>query len=72
LRIVPCLEFPANVSWLCDWCLYKSICPDDVSELDIHVLARILKNKEWAEEELSMLKGFWEMEKSYRLSVSKK
>jgi len=52
--------------------LYKSICPDDVSELDIHVLARILKNKEWAEEELSMLKGFWEMEKSYRLSVSKK
>ncbi len=20
-------EFPANVSWLCDWCLYKSICP---------------------------------------------
>ena len=168
-------EFPANVSWLCDWCLYKSICPmwrhgeeleekpeneylddpglrlvgeyvrikeeldeyrreaedkldklrealiafcereevsvvfgfdnkvtvkeseyiklpaknsderkelnevlrsigklDDVSELDVHVLARILKNKEWAEEELSMLKGFWEMEKSYRLSVSKK
>ena len=20
-------EFPANLSWLCDWCLYKSICP---------------------------------------------
>lgn len=20
-------EYPANVSWLCDWCLYKSICP---------------------------------------------
>lgn len=20
-------DFPANVSWLCDWCLYKSICP---------------------------------------------
>jgi putative RecB family exonuclease len=20
-------EFPANVSWLCDWCLYRSICP---------------------------------------------
>lgn len=20
-------DFPANVSWLCDWCLYKFICP---------------------------------------------
>jgi len=20
-------EFPANVSWLCDWCLYRPICP---------------------------------------------
>jgi putative RecB family exonuclease len=20
-------DFPANVTWLCDWCLYKSICP---------------------------------------------
>jgi putative RecB family exonuclease len=20
-------DFPANVSWTCDWCLYKSICP---------------------------------------------
>ncbi len=20
-------DFPANVSWLCDWCLYKPICP---------------------------------------------
>ena len=20
-------EFPANVTWLCDWCLYKPICP---------------------------------------------
>ena len=168
-------EFPANVSWLCDWCLYKSICPmwrhgeeleekpeneylddpglrlveeyvrikeeldehrreaeekldklrealiafcerekvsvvfgsdnkitvkeseyvklpakntearkelnevlrgigklDDVSELDIHALGRVLKSGEWSEEELGMLKGFWEMEKSYRLSVSKK
>ena len=168
-------EFPANVSWLCDWCLYKSICPmwrhgeeleekpeneylddpglrlveeyvrikeeldehrreaeekleklrealiafcereevsvvfssdnkitvreseyiklpakntearkklnellrgmgklDDVSELDIHALGRVLKSGEWSEEELGVLKGFWEMEKSYRLSVSKK
>ena len=45
---------------------------DDVSELDVHALARVLKSKEWAKEELEMLKGFWEMEKSYRLSVSKK
>ncbi len=20
-------DYPANVTWLCDWCLYKSICP---------------------------------------------
>ena len=168
-------EFPANVSWLCDWCLYKSICPmwrhgeeleekpeneylddpglrlveeyvrikeeldehrreaeekldklrealiafcereevsvvfgsdnkitvkeseyvklpakntkerkelnevlrgigklDAVSELDIHALGRALKSGEWSEEELGVLRGFWEMEKSYRLSVSKK
>jgi putative RecB family exonuclease len=26
-RIESTEEFPANVSWLCDWCLYKSICP---------------------------------------------
>jgi len=45
---------------------------DDVSELDVHALGRILKSGEWSEEELSVLKGFWEMEKSYRLSVSKK
>ena len=45
---------------------------DDVSELDVHALARVLKSKKWDEEELEMLKGFWEVEKSYRLSVSKK
>lgn len=167
-------EFPANVSWLCDWCLYKSICPmwrhgeqleekpeneylddpglklvdeyvsikgeldqhrveaeekleklkealiafcekegvsvvfgsdnkitvkkydyvkfpgkntkerdeliealrsidklDDVSELDIYALARVLKNKEWEERELDLLSKFETKEKSYRLSVSK-
>ena len=45
---------------------------DDVSELDVHALARVLKSGEWSEEELGLLKEFWEMEKSYRLSVSKK
>lgn len=168
-------EFPANVSWLCDWCVYKSICPmwkhgeeleekpeneylndpglklvdeyvkikgeleehrkeaeekleklkealisfcrregvavvfgsdnkisvkeyesiklpgknteerkalievlksmnrfDNVSDLDTYALVNILKTKEWNEEELRQLSKFWESEKSYRLSVSRK
>jgi len=168
-------EFPANVSWLCDWCLYKGICPmwkhevqleekpeneylndpglklvdeyvrikeeldehrreaeekleklkqalitfcakegvsavfgsenkitvkeyeyvkfpgknteereelikvlqsigklGKVSDLDVYVLARILKNKEWDEHQLDLLKKFETREKSHRLSISKK
>ncbi|TET70181.1 MAG: PD-(D/E)XK nuclease family protein [Candidatus Aminicenantes bacterium] len=168
-------EFPANVSWLCDWCLYKGICPmwkhevqleekpeneylndpglklvdeyvrikeeldehrreaeekleklkqalitfcakegvsavfgsenkitvkeyeyvkfpgknteereelikvlqsigklGKVSDLDVYVLARILKNKEWDEHQLDLLRKFETREKSHRLSISKK
>jgi putative RecB family exonuclease len=168
-------EFPANVSWLCDWCLYKSICPmwshgveleqkpkneylndpglklvnefvrikgaldehrkeaeeklaklkealiafcerngvqvvfgsenkitvkpydwikfpaknteerkdlietlqrlgrlEEVSELNLHVLAGVLNNQEWDEKELADLSRFWTEEKSHRLTVSKK
>jgi len=168
-------EFPANLSWLCDWCLYKSICPmwrhgeeleekpeneylndpglrlvdeyvrikgeldehrkeaeeklgklkealiafcekesvkvvfgsenkinikeseyvrfpgkntkereelievlqsigkiNEVSELDVYALLRILKNNEWDEREMDLLRRFEVKEKSYRLSVSKK
>lgn len=45
---------------------------DDVSELDIYALARVLKNKEWKDRELDLLRKFETKEKSYRLSVSKK
>ncbi|UCE41161.1 MAG: PD-(D/E)XK nuclease family protein [Candidatus Aminicenantes bacterium] len=28
-------NFPANVSWLCDWCLYKPICPKWKHEVEL-------------------------------------
>jgi len=168
-------EFPANVSWLCDWCLYRSICPmwshgaqleqkpeneylndpglklvdeyvrikgeldehrreadekleklkealiafcqresvqvvfgsenkisvkeyesiklpgkgtaerknlvhilerlgrlEEVSDLNVYALARILDNEDWGKEELEQLSSFWIKEKNYRLTVSKK
>jgi putative RecB family exonuclease len=168
-------DFPANVSWLCDWCLYKSICPmwkheveleqkpeneylddpglklvdeyvrikeeldayrknteeelskikealiafcqkndvqvvtgsankiavkeydtvklspkntqeredlvdtlkklgrlSEVSDLNTFVLAKILGNEEWEQNELDQLAKFWTKEKNYRLTVSKK
>lgn len=168
-------DFPANVSWLCDWCLYKPICPmwkheveldqkpeneylddpglklvdeyvrikgdldayrktaeeeldkikealiafcqkndvrvvtgtenkisvkeydsiklppknteereelietlkklgrlDEVSDLNIFALAKILGKKEWKKEELTELERFWTMDKNYRLTVGKK
>ena len=43
-----------------------------VSDLDVYVLARILKNKEWDEHQLDLLKKFETREKSHRLSISKK
>ena len=45
---------------------------DDVSDLDTYALLNVLKSKEWGKEELERLRRFWEIEKSYRLSVSKK
>ena len=168
-------EFPANVSWLCDWCLYRPICPmwshgveleqkqeneylndpgltlvdeyvrikgeldehrreadekleklkealiafcqregvqvvfghenkiavkeyesiklpgkgtakreelihildrigrlEEVSDLNVYVLAKILDNEDWEQEELDKLSSFWIKEKNYRLTVSKK
>jgi len=168
-------DFPANVSWLCDWCLYRSICPmwshgaelgrkpeneylndpglklvdeyvrikgeldehrreadekleklkealiafcekegiqvvfgsenkitvkeyesiklpgkgteerdklihilerigrlEEVSDLNVYALARILDNKDWNKAELAQLSTFWTKEKNYRLTVSKK
>jgi putative RecB family exonuclease len=168
-------EFPANVSWLCDWCLYRPICPmwshgagleqkpeneylndpglklvdeyvrikgeldehrreadeklerlkealiafcqregvqvvfgsenkisvkeyesiklpgkgtaerenlvhilerigrlEEVSDLNVYALARILDNEDWKQEDLEQLSSFWIKEKNYRLTVSKK
>jgi GH24 family phage-related lysozyme (muramidase) len=45
---------------------------DEVVELDVSTLARILKRGEWPEPELEMLKRFGSQEKTYRLSVGKK
>jgi putative RecB family exonuclease len=28
-------DFPANVSWLCDWCLYRPICPQWKHEVEL-------------------------------------
>ncbi|NQT80163.1 MAG: PD-(D/E)XK nuclease family protein [Candidatus Aminicenantes bacterium] len=45
---------------------------DDVSELDVYALVKVLRDKEWDEKELKKLREFETKEKSYRLSVSKK
>ena len=45
---------------------------DEVTDLDIYALARIVKNKEWAEKELKKLEKFETVSKDYRLSVRKK
>ena len=174
-KIEAAKEFPANVSWLCDWCLYRSICPmwshgaemeqkpeneylndpglklvdeyvrikgeldehrreadkklerfkealiafcqrervqvvfgsenkilvkeyesiklpgkgtaerenlvhilerigrlEEVSDLNVYALARILDNEDWDKEELEQMNSFWTKEKNYRLTVSKK
>jgi len=45
---------------------------DDVTDLDIYALGRVLKNREWDEGALAILQKFGIVEKSCRLSVSKK
>ncbi|UCC40374.1 MAG: PD-(D/E)XK nuclease family protein [Candidatus Aminicenantes bacterium] len=45
---------------------------DEVSELDIHALLRIIKDEEWDDSQLDVLRRFEAREKSYRLSISKK
>ncbi len=45
---------------------------DEVVELDVNALTRILKKREWSEPELEVLKSFWSQETTYRLSVGKK
>ena len=45
---------------------------DEVSDLDVHALGRILKGKLWDKNELEVLRKFGVKEKGCRLSVSKK
>lgn len=45
---------------------------NEVTELDIYALARILKNKEWDERELELVRELLATDKIYRLTVSKK
>lgn len=45
---------------------------DEVSELDVYTLVRVFKDKEWDENDLEVLIRFKTIEKSHRLSVSKK
>ncbi len=45
---------------------------DEVSDLDVYALGRILKGKLWDKNELEELRKFGVKEKGYRLSVSKK
>ena len=45
---------------------------EDVSDLDIYALARVVKGEEWDEKDLEKLKKFETLDKGYRLSVRKK
>lgn len=45
---------------------------EDVSELDTYTLARILKNSEWPEDHLALLRSYQVLEKTSRLTVAKK
>jgi len=45
---------------------------DEVTDLDIYALARIVRNKEWAEKELKKLEKFETVSNDYRVSVKKK
>ncbi|MFP4081943.1 MAG: RecB family exonuclease [Candidatus Aminicenantes bacterium] len=45
---------------------------DQVSDLDIYTLARIIKDKKWDQRELDILRKFGKSERSYRFSIKKK
>ncbi len=45
---------------------------DEVTDLDIYALARIVKDKEWAENELKKLEKFETVDKNWRFSIRKK
>ena len=45
---------------------------EDVADLDTSALGRVLKNQEWEQSDLTVLRNFEILEKSYRLTVAKK
>ena len=45
---------------------------EEVSDLDIYALIRILVSKEWGEKELDLLTRFVTKEKNFRLTIGKK
>jgi len=45
---------------------------DEVADLDAYALVKVLKNKEWKDSDLEVLKNFEILEKTYRLTVGKK
>lgn len=45
---------------------------DEVCDLDTFALSRVLKNQEWEEASLDVLRKFEVLEKTYRLTVGKK
>lgn len=45
---------------------------EEVSDLDVHALSRVLRNNEWDEKELAALREFGSREKSCLLSISRK
>lgn len=45
---------------------------EEVSDVDLHALERIVRNREWEEELLTSLEKFIQRETSYRLTISKR
>ena len=45
---------------------------DEVTDLDVYALAKVVKSEEWDEKELKKIEGFETKEKNYRLGIRKK
>jgi len=45
---------------------------DEITDLDIYALARIVKSREWAETEMKKLEEFGTVDRNWRLSIRKK
>jgi len=45
---------------------------DEVLDLDVFTLGKVLRNKEWGEDQIAQIQKFISKEKSYRLTIAKK